>query len=105
MDDYIARKEHEEFCRRMEAENKRLEDENNRQNKRIGIIEEKLEELIDLSTSIKSMTTEIKTMTKMGKRLETLEGRDGATWRTAVSHVVTAVVGAVICYIFAQIGM
>ena len=74
-----------------------------------GIIEEKLEELIDLSSSIKSMTTEIKTMTKeiekMGKRLETLEDRDGETWRTVVSHVVTAVVGAVICYIFAQIGM
>ena len=109
MEDFIPRKEHEEFCRRMEAENRRLEDENNRQNKRVGVIEGKLEELIDLSTSIKSMTTEIKTMTKeiekMGKRLEALEGRDGATWRTVVTHVITAAVSAVVCYFFTQIGM
>lgn len=109
MDDCISRAEHEEFCRRMEAENKRLEDENNRQNKRIAAIEEKLDELIDLSTSIKAMTTEIKAMTgeieKMGKRLATLEGRDGDTWRTVVDHAITAAVGAVICYFFTRIGM
>lgn len=39
MDDVITRAEHEEFCRRMEAENQRLEDENNRQNHRIEAVE------------------------------------------------------------------
>ena len=48
------------------------------------------------------MTKEIE---KMGKRLEALEGRDGATWRTVVTHVITAAVSAVVCYFFTQIGM
>ena len=42
MDDkisYITKEVHEEFARRMEAENQRLEDENKRQNHRIDALE------------------------------------------------------------------
>ena len=68
MDDYISRKEHEAFADLMRSENKRLEDENNRQNKRLAEVETKVGELIDISTSIKSMTVEIKTsLTRLPK--------------------------------------
>ena len=40
MEGNLTRAEHEEFARRMVAENKRLEDENNRQNKRIEQLED-----------------------------------------------------------------
>ncbi len=38
--DTISRSEHEEFARRMKDENQRLEDENNRQNRRLEVLEE-----------------------------------------------------------------
>ena len=42
---------------------------------------------------------------KQGKRLETLEGRDGEMWRTVVRYAVTAVIGILAGYVFAQIGI
>ena len=36
---YISKEVHEEFTRRMEAENQRLEDENKRQNRRLDALE------------------------------------------------------------------
>ena len=44
-EEFITRDEHEEFCRRMESENKRLEDENNRQNQRIKNLEKSTEQV------------------------------------------------------------
>jgi hypothetical protein len=37
--------------------------------------------------------------------LEILEARDGEKWRRVASHVVTAVVGAVVCYLMTQLGI
>ena len=42
--EYLTRREHEEFARRMESENARIKDENDRQNKRIGVVEESMKE-------------------------------------------------------------
>jgi len=39
------------------------------------------------------------------QRLETLESRDGEMWRKVVGHVVTFTVGAVLAFLFAQVGM
>ncbi len=109
MEAVIARQEHEEFARRMEAENQRLEDENNRQNKRLDLIEKEVREISALATSVEKLATNMESMVKVqeqqGKRLETLEGRDGAMWRKAVGYVCTAILGIVIGFIFRQIGM
>lgn len=43
--DYISREEHNEFRRSMDAENKRLEDENNRQNHRLEVLEETVKQI------------------------------------------------------------
>ena len=109
MEDYIPRKEHEEFCKRMEIENKRLEDEDDRQNKRIEILEKTVSELRDISTSVKELAINMKGMLKeqekQGARLEKLEGKDGEMWRKVTGYVITAVIGIVVGYIFKQIGM
>ncbi|MDE6388950.1 hypothetical protein [Parablautia intestinalis] len=109
MDDYISRKEHEAFADLMRSENKRLEDENNRQNKRLAEVETKVGELIDISTSIKSMTVEIKNLTnqiaKMDSRVEVMESRDGEMWRKVTGYIITAIIGIVIGFIFTRIGM
>ena len=55
-----------------------------------------------LATSIESM---VKEQEKQGKRLETLEDRDGAMWRKIVAYGATALVGIFIGYIAQQLGL
>ena len=78
MDGSITRAEHEEFRRR-------LEEENRRQDKRIELLEDNIRELNSLTASVGKLATSIESMVKeqekQGKRLETLEDRDGAMWR------------------------
>lgn len=106
--DYISREEHNEFRRSMDAENKRLEDENNRQNRRLEVLEENVKQVAAISTSVEKLALNMENMLKeqvtQGKRLETLENRDGDMWRKAVAYAVTAIIGIILGYIFKQIG-
>ena len=102
MDQPITRAEHEEFRRR-------LEEENSRQDRRIALLEESVSKMGALSTSVEklalSMESMVKEQDKQGKRLETLEDRDGAMWRKVVAYGATALVGIFIGYIARQIGL
>ena len=51
------------------------------------------------------MENMLKVQEAQGERLERLERRDGEMWRKIVSHAVTAIVGAVVCYFLTQLGM
>ncbi|WP_300938209.1 hypothetical protein [Bacteroides acidifaciens] len=106
--DYISREEHNEFRRSMDAENKRLEDENNRQNHRLEILEETVKQVASISTSVEKLALNMENMLKeqvsQGKRLETLESRDGDMWRKVVGYAVTAIIGIILGYIFKQLG-
>ena len=86
MDGSISRAEHEEFRRR-------LEEENRRQDKRIELLEDNMRELNSLTASVGKLATSIESMVKeqekQGKRLETLEDRDGAMWRKVVAYGAT----------------
>lgn len=107
--DYITRHEHDEFRRSMEAENKRLEDENRRQNQRLHGLEETIKQVAAINTSVEklaiSMDGMLKEQLSQGKRLETLENRDGEMWRKVIGYVVTAILGIIIGFVFKQIGM
>lgn len=102
MDTLITRAEHEEFRRR-------LEEENERQNKRLSILEESGRQFTTLVTSVEKLAMSMESMLKeqenQGKRLEILEGRDGEQWRKVVGYAITAVLGIALGYIFKQIGM
>ena len=102
MENTISRAEHEEFRRR-------LEEENRRQDKRIELLEDNIRELNSLTTSVGKLAASVESMVKeqekQGKRLETLEGRDGERWRKVVGYVITAAVGIVLGFLFRQIGM
>ena len=77
MDTPISRAEHEEFRRRLEAEDGRL-------NKRLSIVEEDLKNIKELTASVEKLAVNMENMMKIqekqGKRLETLENRDGEMW-------------------------
>ena len=102
MDGSISRAEHEEFRRR-------LEEENRRQDKRIELLEDNMRELNSLTASVGKLATSIESMVKeqekQGKRLETLEDRDGAMWRKIVAYGATARVGCGIGDNARQIGL
>lgn len=102
MEDAISRNEHEEFARRIDEENRR-------QNHRIEALEATVRQISDLTVTVKELATNMKNMMeeqqKQGKRLETIEGRDGEMWRSVVSHIVMLVVGAVAAFIFAKAGL
>ena len=101
-DGAITRAEHEEFCRRIDEENRR-------QNRRIELLEEGEQRIATLTASVERLATSMESMLKeqerQGKRLETLESRDGEMWRKVVGYAVTFMVGAVLAFLFAQMGL
>ena len=102
MDEYLTRAEHEEFRMRLDAEN-------NRQNKRIDLLEKNEQQIQSLVTSVEKLALNMENMLKeqerQGERLEALESRDGEMWRKVTGYVITAVIGIVVGYIFTQFGM
>lgn len=102
MDTPISRAEHEEFCKRMEGEDKR-------QNRRIELLEESVRQLSSLTLSVEKLASNMENMLKeqgkQGKRLEALENRDGEKWRKVTGYVITAAIGIIVGFIFKQIGM
>lgn len=98
----ISRAEYEEYKKRLDAENRR-------QDKRIELLEESTKQISALTVSIEKLAQSVESMVKeqeaQGKRLESLESKDGEMWRKAVGYIVTAVIGIAIGFIFKQIGM
>ena len=102
MSEFITRLEYEEH-------NLRMEDEHKRQNRRIEQLEkdsktqtQTLIAIERIAVSVENMQNEL---SDQGKRLDELESHDGEMWRKVVGYVVSSIVGAVICFIFTQIGM
>ena len=98
----ISREEHEEFAKRMEAEN-------HRQNRRLDLLESTVQQIGDIAASVEKMAISLQSMVKeqeqQGRRLAVLENRDGEMWRKALSYAVTVLVGAVIGFMLKQIGL
>ena len=100
MEQYLEVGVHNEFA-------KRMEEEHNRQNRRIDDLEEGLKETRNLALSIERLTLSVKAMVdvqkEQGERLETLENRDGDMWRKVVGYVITTIVGLVIGFVWTSI--
>lgn len=98
----IQREEHEEFRRRIEAEDRR-------QNRRIELLENQVQQIGDIASSVEKLAISLQSMVKeqeqQGRRLEALESRDGEMWRKLVSHGITVVAGIVIGYVLRLIGI
>ena len=97
-----TRAEHEEF-------KKRLEEKNDRQDKRLSLLEQQVEELKKTAVSIERLSNIMESMLReqksQGERLQKLESLDGEMWRKVVGYIATAIIGIVIGFIFKQIGM
>lgn len=102
MDSPITRAEHEEFRKRIDAEN-------NRQNQRIKLLEEQTKQVAEIALSVRELALSIKQMAetqkKQGEKLEKLESRDGEMWRKVTSYTITTTIGIIIGFVFQRIGM
>lgn len=81
---------------------RRLDAENERQNRRLQVIENNMEKLNALQVSISKIELNVETLLngqkRQNERLGNLEGKDGNNWRKTVEYVLFAVLGAVVLY-------
>ena len=114
MDGAITRAEHDAFSDFMQAENKRIEEENNRQNKRLELLESNMQQIISQQLTTLTATIErlnlsvnniLKEQSEISERLKKLENRDGDMWRTVIKYAITAIVGGVLTFILTRIGI
>lgn len=102
MDSPITRAEHNEFV-------KRIDEEHSRTNQRLKNLEEQTKQMTDIAVSVKELAISVKQMAEtqkvQGEKLEQLENRDGEMWRKISSYVLTAIIGAVVCFVLTHLGL
>ena len=99
MEEPITRAEYEEY-------QKRIEDEDHRQNKRIEQLEENTKQItVSIEKLAQSVESMVKEQEAQGKRLVSLESKDGEMWRKVVGYVITTIIGIAVGFMFTQIGM
>ena len=100
--EYVLVQVHEEFA-------KRVEEENGRQNHRLKELEDALTRITQLVTAVERLATNMEHLEKeqetQGKRLQTLEAKDGQKWQQVVSYVITALVSIAIGFIARSLGL
>lgn len=93
MGEYISRVEHEEFC-------KRLEEENRRQNHRIDELEKTTQEIHTMSKSLvvmcEKMNTLNESMDTLKDKVEVLEHEPLDTWNKIKGAVITAIASGLV---------
>lgn len=107
--EYLSRREHEEFAKRMETENHRLSDEDTRQNQRIKELETTVKQIADLTVAINSMTTSISNMTaeikQQGERIQNIEQKPAKRWEQLVTDIIKLAVAAIFGGLVAKFGI
>ena len=103
----ITRQEHEEFARRMEIENQRIEDENKRQNRRLDALELVIGQINSLTVSVEKMAVNMENMLsaierqgnlieKQNNRLDEIENEPAENYRQIKFLIITTIVGAIV---------
>ena len=100
MDEPISRGEHEEFARRIDAQEKR-------QDRRLELLEENVREIGALTASVQKLAQSLQSMVKeqeqQGRRLQALESRDGEKWRKLMGYIATALTSGAVTLLLSQI--
>ena len=89
---YITREEHKEFARRLDAEEER-------QNQRLKLLEENVQEMQKTNVSLERLTLSVeimaKELSKQGERLENLESVPAKDWNTLKAGIIGAIAAAI----------
>lgn len=100
MDEPISRGEHEEFAKRIDAQEKR-------QDKRLEMLENTVREIGALTLSVQRLAQSLESMVeeqeRQGRRLQALESRDGEKWRKLMGYIATALTSGAVTLLLSQI--
>lgn len=100
MDEPISRGEHEEFAKRIDAQEKR-------QDKRLEMLENTVREIGALTLSVQRLAQSLESMVeeqeRQGRRLQALEDRDGEKWRKLMAYIATALTSGAVTLLLSQI--
>lgn len=100
MDEAISRAEHEEFARRIDAQEKR-------QDRRLELLEENVREIGALTVSVQKLAQSLQSMVKeqeqQGRRLQALESRDGEKWRKLMGYIATALTSGAVTLLLSHL--
>lgn len=100
MDEPISRCEHEEFAKRIDAQEKR-------QDKRLEMLENTVREIGALTLSVQRLAQSLESMVeeqeRQGRRLQALEDRDGEKWRKLMGYIATALTSGAVTLLLSQI--
>ena len=100
MDEPISRGEHEEFAKRIDAQEKR-------QDKRLEMLENTVREIGALTLSVQRLAQSLESLVeqqeRQGRRLQALEDRDGEKWRKLMGYIATALTSGAVTLLLSQI--
>lgn len=99
MDEYVSKAVHDEFA-------KRIDEENERQNKRLSLLESGQTQINELVANVKvlavNMENMVKEQVKQGAKLEEIESKPAKRWDTLIACLITGVVSFLITYILTR---
>ena len=100
-EEFVSIEVHNEFAKRIEAEDER-------QSKRISKLEDAVGKIGELTVSIKELATNVSNMakeqSKFGDRLEAIEAKPAQNWEKLVWAIGGAVIVALIEFVLKQLG-
>lgn len=100
MDEPISRAEHEEFAKRIDAQEKR-------QDKRLEMLENTVREIGALTLSVQRLAQSLESMVeeqeRQGRRLQALEDRDGEKWRKLMGYIATALTSGAVTLLLSRL--
>lgn len=100
MEDFVTKAVHAEFA-------KRIDEENERQNKRISILEAGQQQINELVTSVKVLAANMENMAlkqgEIGERLKAIEEKPAKKWDTMVACIITAIVSFIVGYVLTAV--
>ncbi len=101
-EEYVSIEVHNEFAKRIEAED-------DRQNKRIAKLEDAVGQMTELTVSVKELASNMANMAKeqgkIGERLEVIENRPSQNWDKLMWTIAGALIAGIIGYLIASMGI
>lgn len=102
MDGFVTLALHNEFADKIKQEDER-------QNKRISLLEESMKQIYDLNTSVEKIAMSIETLTteigEQNKRLKAIEDKPSQNWDKFIWLIGGVVLTAIVTLILKQIGI
>ena len=101
-EEYVSIEVHNEFAKRIEAEDER-------QNKRLAKLEDAVGQMTELTVSVKELASNMANMAKeqgkIGERLEVIENKPSQNWDKLMWTIAGALIAGIIGYLIASMGI